>query len=347
MRFRWLIAAFAVAAVVGFAIANGGSDRPALAERSAPVAPPVRDLVPPGSGAWPKRLEPSQLRARAQARKRAKQRSRRAEAPAPASPSLDAYSGVGAWVDQYDVAALGNPWPILVEMRDSGVRTVYLETASWRVPNPLNMRDEAAVGQFLDVAHSVGLQVVAWYYPGLDDPATDLRRSRFALAFETKRGQKFDGFAVDIETTRIGPIPARNAALLSYSRALRRFAGPDYALGAIVPDLRSTTISPGLWNGFPYGAAARFYDVFLPMAYSTSRGHGGAYVYRYSRSNVEQVRSMTGRPVHLIGGLTAGLSTSEAAAVGRGARDGGAIGASFYDFALGQGPVWRALAPFR
>ena len=319
MLIRGLIAAFAVAVVAGFAFGRGGDDKPAAVERSRPAAvqaPPVRDLMA-GAGAWPKRLEPSQLRARARERAAAKRRARR-KASEPSGPGVDAYAGAGAWVDQYDGVVLGNPWRALVEMRDSGIRTVYLETASWRVPQTLNMRDEAAVGQFLDVAHSVGLQVVAWYYPGLDDPATDLRRSRYALAFETKRGQRFDGFAVDIETTRIAAIPARNAALLSYSRALRRFAGPDYALGAIVPDLRSTTVSPGLWNGFPYREAARYYDVFLPMAYSTSRGHGGAYVYRYSRANVEQVRSMTGgRPVHLIGGLTAGLSSSEAAAVER------------------------------
>jgi hypothetical protein len=134
---------------------------------------------------------------------------------------------------------------------------------------------------------------------------------------------------------------------MSYSRSLRRHVGAGYALGAIVPDLRSTTISPGLWNGFPYRAAARWYDVFLPMAYSSSRGRGAAYVYRYSRSNVSEVAAMTGRPVHLIGGLTNALSASEAAAVVRGANDGGAIGASFYDFAFGQTHAWRALMLFR
>ncbi|MEA2440355.1 MAG: hypothetical protein QOH76_1779 [Thermoleophilaceae bacterium] len=342
MLLRGLIVAFAAAVVIGFALGSGGEDKPALAERSPQVAP-VRDLVS-GSGAWPQRVTPAELRARSKVRKRlAAGRRAPREAEGPPAPIVDAYAGVGAWVDQYDAPVLGNASRALVEMRDSGVRTVYLETASWRAPASVNMRNEAAVGQFLDIAHSVGIQVVAWYYPGLDDIPTDLRRSRFALAFRTKRGQAFDGFAVDIESTRISSLPARNAALLSYSRSLRRLVGPDYALGAIVPDLRSTTIAPGLWTGFPYRAVARYYDVFLPMAYSTSRGHGGAYVYRYSRTNVEQVRSMTGRPVHLIGGLTGGLSATEAAAVGRGARDGGAVGASFYDFAIGQGGVWRAL----
>jgi hypothetical protein len=70
-------------------------------------------------------------------------------------------------------------------------------------------------------------------------------------------------------------------------------------------------------------------------------------VYRYSRENVQRVRALTGRPVHLIGGLTDALSPSEASAVVRGARDGGATGASFYDFALGQDAAWRALRLYR
>jgi hypothetical protein len=261
---------------------------------------------------------------------------------------VDVYRGVGAWVDMYDPAELGNPWPVLVEMRDHGVRTLYLETASWRVPKALDFKDQQAVDLFLDEAHAMGIKVVAWYFPGFDDLQTDMRRSRAVLDYATPNGrQRFDGFAVDIESQRIRPVPARNAAMLRYSRALRRYAGPDYALGAITPDLRSTTVSPGLWPGFPYRAAARYYDVFLPMAYSSDRGHGTAYVYSYSRANVRVVRSLTGRRVHLIGGLSDALGPGEHAAVARGARDGGAIGASFYDFALGQSDTWRALTPFR
>jgi hypothetical protein len=216
------------------------------------------------------------------------------------------------------------------------------------VPKALDFKDEEAVELFLDEAHALGIKVVAWYLPGLDDLRTDLRRSRAVLDYETPRGhQRFDGFAIDIESQRVRSLSARNAALMRYTRKLRRYAGADYALGAIVPDLRSTTVSPGLWPGFPYRAAARYYDVFLPMAYSSVRGRGAAFVYGYSRSNVSSVRALTGRPVHLIGGLTDRLSPSEAAAVVRGARDGGAVGASFYDFAIHQDAAWRALELYR
>jgi hypothetical protein len=262
---------------------------------------------------------------------------------------LDVYRGVGAWVDMYDPAELGNPWPALVEMRDRGVRTLYLETASWRVPDELDFRDEQAVELFLDEAHALGLKVVAWYFPGLDNLRVDMRRSRAVLSYVTPRGgQRFDGLAIDIESQRVHAVPARNAALMRYSRALRRAAGPRYALGAITPDLRSTTVSPGLWPGFPFRAAARYYDAFLPMAYSSYRGHGASFVYRYALANTRTVRALTGgRPVHMIGGLADALTGAEAAGFARGARDGGAVGASFYDFAIGQDWAWSALTPFR
>ena len=122
--------------------------------------------------------------------------------------------------------------------------------------------------------------------------------------------------------------------------------GSEYALGAIVPDQRSSTVSPGLWPGLPYGALASIYDVFLPMAYSTYRGHGAGFAYSYSRANVEFVRAATRRPVHLIGGLDPGLRSSEPEAIVRGAVDGGAIGVSFYDYVGATDATWRALKSF-
>jgi hypothetical protein len=253
------------------------------------------------------------------------------------------YRGAGAWVDQYDAEVLDNSLPALEEMRARGVKTLYLETGSWRLPRRMDFRDRRAMRVMIDQAHALGMKVVAWYLPGLDDVPLDLRRTRAALRLRSLEGAPFDGFAADIESQRVRSIGARNAALMRYSRALRRAAGDDYALGAIIPDERSSTISPGLWPGLPYGPLAEIYDVFLPMAYSTYRGHGSAYVYRYTRSNVEFVRRATGRPVHLIGGLDPGLRPAEPAAIVRAARDGGAIGASFYDFAGATGATWRAL----
>src|SRR4051812_29707601 len=106
MLFRALIAAFVLALAVGFAIATAGSHRSALADPAVPAG----DLGPTPLARVPALSKPA------------------AAAPARAArPGVDVYRGVGAWVDMYDPAELGNPWPALVEMKQRGVRTLYFE----------------------------------------------------------------------------------------------------------------------------------------------------------------------------------------------------------------------------
>jgi hypothetical protein len=128
---------------------------------------------------------------------------------------------------------------------------------------------------------------------------------------------------------------------------IRRQVGDGYALGAIVPDQLSTSSGPVLWPHFPYAAAARYYDFFLPMAYSSfSRARGSGAVYRYTTNNIRFVRRATHRPVHVIGGLTDSMTTSEQSAVARAARDAGAVGASLYKYPLYNAGSWAALSSF-
>ena len=68
-----------------------------------------------------------------------------------------------------------------------------------------------------------------------------------------------------------------------------------YALGAIVPDQLGT--SPGgMWPGFPWRRAARIYDVFLPMAYSTARVKKAEDIYAYTFLGAYYIRAHTGDP---------------------------------------------------
>jgi hypothetical protein len=265
----------------------------------------------------------------------------------PPSPPLVAYDGAGAWVDRYDFATLADPQLAVDQLAANGIKTVYVETASYRVPSGVDIVAPGKTAALIAAAHANGMKVVAWYLPGLVDLRTDMRRVRAALGFRTADGDGFDSFALDIEATLVRPLQRRNAALLRLSRAIRHAAGGQYALGAIVPDQRSTSTAGGLWPQFPYAAAARYYDVFLPMAYSTfNRARGAAAVYAYSAANVRFVRRATHRPVHLIGGLTDAMTTTEQAASARAARDAGAIGASLYKYRLYDAGSWRALRAF-
>jgi hypothetical protein len=188
---------------------------------------------------------------------------------------------------------------------------------------------------------------VAWYLPGFRNLRTDMRRIRAALQLRTLDGQAFDSFALDIEANQVNPVSRRNAALLALSQMIRSEVGPDYELGAIVPDQRSTSRGNVLWPSFPYAAAARYYDVFLPMAYSTlNRARGAAAVYRYTAANVRFVQRATGRPVHVIGGITDAMNHAEQVAVARASRDTGAIGTSLYKFHLYDEGSWAALRSF-
>jgi hypothetical protein len=266
-----------------------------------------------------------------------------------AAPELGAYRGTGAWVDLYDPAVRADPGGAVQRMAAQGVDTLYVETGNHRLPRRTLVGYPEAVAALIDTAHSLDMKVVAWYLPGLSDLRLDRLRSLAAIRFTTLAGGRFDSFALDIESTKVGSIWRRNLALLALSRRLRRAVGRKYALGAIVPDERSTTLSPGLWPGFPYAAVARLYDVYLPMSYSTNRARGAAAVYRYTYSNVAVIRTLSWPrrpPIHVIAGVANRLRRGEARAAARAAGDAGAIGLSFYKFTLSGREEWRALNLF-
>ena len=258
-----------------------------------------------------------------------------------------AYSGTGAWIDRYDFNHLYDPELAVAEMADHHVHTLYVETASWKVPDAVDIVAPDQTAALIEAAHAYGMKVVAWYLPGFVDVTTDLRRVRAALAFRTPQGQSFDSFALDIEANAVSPVAKRNRALLRLSRDIRAAVGRRYVLGAIVPDQLSTSSGNVLWAHFPYTAAARYYDVFLPMAYSSfSRARSAAGVYAYTAANVRFVRAATHRPVHLVGGLTDQMTPEAQAAAMLAARRAGAIGASLYKYSLYGAGSWAALAAF-
>jgi hypothetical protein len=226
-------------------------------------------------------------------------------------------------------------------MKAEGVRTLYLETSNWR--QSADVVRPRTLAALVEAAHAQGIQVVAWYLPSYKPVRTDLRRSLNAIGFTTATGQRFDGFALDIESTEVGSIPLRNRLEGRLARSLRRSVGPDYPLGAIVPEAGAL-----YWPGFPYAQTARYFDVFLPMAYFTFRVQGAAAVRSYTARNIATIRSLAGAstPIHPIGGLSDQASTSEVAAYVRAARSGGAIGASLYEFNGTSSAAWSQLARF-
>jgi hypothetical protein len=190
------------------------------------------------------------------------------------------------------------------------------------------------------------MKVVAWYLPDLVDMPKDYTRVDAAIRFRTSDGQKFDSFALDIESGAIKSQKPRNRALLKLSRQIRASVGPTYPLGAIIPSPVGLSKKGSYWGTFPYTDLAPIYDVFVPMGYYTYHGDGAKLALSDTLDNARILRSKPGCsevPIHMIGGVAEKSSTAEVEAFVRGSRDAGCIGASLYSWPGTKAGAWQAL----
>jgi hypothetical protein len=260
-----------------------------------------------------------------------------------------AYAGLGTWLDIYATAAWAHPEAEVAAMARDGVRTLYLQTGNYG--QQVDLVHPNALGRFLVAAHRAGLRVVAWYLPSFLSPAQDERRALAAIRFRSASGQRFDSFALDIEASLVKGVPLRTRRLLRLSARLRAAVGPRYALGAIIPSPVGIRRHPAYWPRFPYRPLARFYDVFLPMAYFTDAGvHGVEPTRAYLAADVAIIRTHTGNPrvpIHLIGGIAGSMGAKETAGFMRAVTDCAPLGYSLYEFPITNPTTWKALTATR
>ena len=255
------------------------------------------------------------------------------------------YAGLGTWVDMYATTTWADPEGAVAAMARDGVRTLYLQTGNYG--HSVDLVHRQGLGRFVDAAHAAGLRVVAWYLPSFADPAQDARRSLSAIRFRSPGGERFDGFALDIEAGFVKPVSLRNARLLRLSVRLREAVGRGYALGAIIPSPVGLHRHPLYWPSFPYRQLARYYRAFLPMAYFTdAHVHGIKPTRAYLAADVREIRARTGMPnvpIHLIGGIAGTMGADETAGFMRAVADCAPVGYSLYEFPLTPRATWRAL----
>src|SRR5438874_111982 len=92
-------------------------------------------------------------------------------APAAArSVSLDAYRGLGSWVDIYDTDAMDDPSAAVAVMAAHGVRTLFLQAGYYKHSGLVYPGETA---EFLRSAHARGMQVVGWCLPPFNQVAAD------------------------------------------------------------------------------------------------------------------------------------------------------------------------------
>jgi len=267
----------------------------------------------------------------------------------PGARTLDAYKGLGTWVDVFDFlpnfqvnGALPPVAPANVDdMALLGVKTLYLQASRDDAKSPNDLVDEALLTAFVRRAHAQGIRVVAWYAPRLVDVAADLRRLQAMDAFRVD-GHGFDGIAVDIEALDDGDVIARNEALVDLSAKLR--SSVKGTLGAIVlPPVQTEVVNPTYWPMFPWTEIAKDYDVWLPMAYATFRKAPYRDHVRYIDESVQRMRANLKdkkAEVHVIGGLADKMNAEDFADVRQAAIDTKALGWSTYDYAITPSSAW-------
>lgn len=264
---------------------------------------------------------------------------------------LAPFRGLGTWVDVYDYRL--DPAETVAAMKERGVRTLFISSARFTTPGEFH--DEAALGAWLDEAHRAGLAVVGWYPPAYGDMARDVRRTLAIARYVSPGGQRFDAVGVDIE--RFGATgevdrDTFNARVVPHLRRVR--ARTDAVLAAIVPSPFNT--DPGNnWEGFPWSGVGAHSDVLVPMALWTFRRHpddtpwGPTEVHAWVVDQVVRTQALTGRPVHVEGGVDdpgqeyTPPTPDRVRAFVQAAHDAGAIGGSHYDYATTEEALWPAL----
>ena len=263
-----------------------------------------------------------------------------AEPMARTKVNFSAYKGLGSWIDIYNHWPWDHPGTTVRILDRRGVKTIFLQTSNYGAKNAIYRPRQT--GKFLRAAHRRDMKVVAWYVPSFAHPKIDRERSKAAISFRAKGGHSFDSFGMDIEATVVGNIWKRNRRMLGLSKAVRRFAGEDYPLGAITPD----PVSSRYWPRFPYERVRRIYDVFVPMGYFSFRADGYRKVKRYTAKSISVIRRESGDrkvPIHVIGGIGGETRAAETKGFVRAVK-GDAIGASYYDFAITTPAEWSELS---
>jgi hypothetical protein len=240
----------------------------------------------------------------------------------------------------FDAGPWERPARYVRRLTRHGVGAVFVQTSNYRHPHDVHRPE--ALGRMLGSAHRHGMQVVAWYLPGFDDPRRDWRRIAAAVGYQAASGDRFDGFALDIEATAVRDITVRNRRMLRLSNRVRRFAGEPYPLGAIIPD----PVSQRCWPRFPYRAVAARYDAILPARprWRCRRSCGSR---RRGRSCGCGSTAASGTYARVRGSLPRRLRSSTTPADVRGFVRATvacrAAGASLYDAPITSAEQWRQL----
>jgi hypothetical protein len=271
---------------------------------------------------------------------------------APAANTLwTRIAGKGMWVTLGTVTGTDTAALIEAALRD-GITHLYVESAI----SPLGFHGKDSVSGLLESAHRHHVAVIAWVYPYLSDVAADINLTRQVAAFRTASGDRFDGIAADLE---------RNVQVWNvraYGQLVRAYLGEHYLLVGV-------TYPPQSMPTYPFSEVGRVFDVLAPMDYwhqtrtpfGLDNGHmayGWTYGYRYATDSIATIRRSAGKVAIAPIGQTfdnygrLGMgpyapSASEIRGFLAGCKQGGVIGASFFQWMTATADEWSVIRAFR
>jgi hypothetical protein len=257
---------------------------------------------------------------------------------------VEVFQGLGTWIDIYDTALYRTPDVVAGRLAARGVRTAWVETANDR--SAVDVVDPVGLGRLVDSLHARGITAVAWYLPGHDRQARDLRRTRAMLSFRTPQGGAFDGVALDIESLREKNVKRRTARVLDLLSRLRAEAG-SMPVAAITYPPRAFERHLSWWPGFPWAEIARRVDAVVPMLYTGGGFKGYDATYGYVARSLRLLRTAVGDrvAVHAAGGVANRMTAEELRAFTDAVLDDGtATGWSLYDLQTTTPAGWTAMA---
>jgi hypothetical protein len=259
-----------------------------------------------------------------------------APATGPDAP-LTAISGKGMWVWQYGRTESGNMQALVDRAMSAGLEQIWVRVADSQ--NGFYAADQLTA--LLPLAHARGLAVLAWGFPYLYDPVGDAQWSLAVLNFRTPGGDRVDGFSPDIEMASEGVMLSAQRASV-YLGLLRPARDNRPLVATVYPptDKRLTD--------YPFAAMAPYVDAFAPMVYWECRDPGAAADESVSRLKTMKPVTVIGQAFGMgdVGGRVNQPGPDEMNRFMGVARQGGAIGASFWVWQLMNGDEWNALTAY-
>jgi hypothetical protein len=262
----------------------------------------------------------------------------------PANPAtvLAPLRGKGMWLT-YATLQHTPVTAIVSAARAVGLSHLYVEVAA----SHRGFYGRPGLAALLPAAHRAGLRVLAWVYPYLRNLSADVAVSVAAAHYVAPSGDRPDGLLTDVEEN------VAEGAVRAYGAILRALLGPNELMAI-------ATYPPQSRHGrtYPFATAALSWNVMVPMDYwhLKRRSYSAMEVYRFVRASIRLIRARTraAEPVEVLGQMfafdqagTGSPSVAEIAACAAAARDGGALGVSFFEWDYATSAEWSALAALR